>query len=227
MRVNEIFHSIQGEGPNTGKPALFLRMALCNLTCEWCDTKYTWDWRNYDYDKEVKEMSMKQVEEQLLKHDARHLVLTGGEPILQQKELLPLLSSLKRKGFYIEVETNGTIIPTAEILNLIDQWNVSPKLENSQNPQALRERPECYRFFVGLSNAYFKYVVQDPRDLDEVRQLVEKYRIPSGKIILMPEAQTKEQLAERSTWLADLCKQLNFTFSTRLHIELWGNKRGV
>ncbi len=227
MKVSEIFYSIQGEGPNMGKPAIFLRMALCNLTCEWCDTRYTWDWKNYEYDKEVKEMSAKQVEEQLLKHDTKHLVLTGGEPMLQQKALLPLFTTLKRMGFFIEVETNGTIIPIAEMLDLIDQWNVSPKLENSQNSLALREKLECYQFFNSLPNAYFKYVIQNPKDLDEVRQLAEKYRIPGTKTIVMPEARSRQQLATRSAWLAGLCKQLGYSFSTRLHIELWGNKRGV
>ncbi len=172
-------------------------------------------------------MSVEQVEEQLLKHNTKHLVLTGGEPMLQQKTLVPVLRGLKRNGFYIEVETNGTIIPRGEMLELVDQWNVSPKLENSKNPQELRERPECYRFFNSLSNSYFKYVIQNPGDLDEVLQLAEKYRIPSAKIILMPEARTKEQLAERSSWLAELCRHNGYPFSTRLHIELWGNKRGV
>ncbi len=227
MKVSELFYSIQGEGPNTGTPAVFLRLALCNLTCEWCDTKYTWDWKNYDYHKEVREMSVEQVEEQLLKHDSKHLVLTGGEPMLQQKALLPLLRSLKRKRFHIEVETNGTIIPTDKTLELVDQWNVSPKLENSKNPQGLRERPECYGFFNSLPNSYFKYVIQNPGDLNEVLQLAEKYRIPSTKIILMPEARTRDQLAERSSWLTELCRHHGYSFSTRLHIGLWGNKRGV
>ncbi len=227
MKVSEIFYSIQGEGPNAGKPAVFLRLALCNLTCEWCDTKYTWDWKNYDYDKEVREMGVQQVQEQLLKHDTKHLVLTGGEPMLQQKKLVPLLRGLKRNGFYIEVETNGTMIPKGEMLELVDQWNVSPKLENSKNPQGMRERPECYRFFNSLPNSYFKYVIQNPGDLNEVLRLAEKYRIPGSKIILMPEARTREQLAKRSVWLAELCRHHGYSLSTRLHIELWGNKRGV
>ncbi|HKM76270.1 MAG TPA: 7-carboxy-7-deazaguanine synthase QueE [Candidatus Bathyarchaeia archaeon] len=227
MKVSEIFTSIQGEGQNLGKPAIFLRMALCNLTCEWCDTKYTWDWKNYDYSKEVEEMSVVEVEQELLKFQGKHLVLTGGEPMLQQKELLPLLKSLKEHEFYIEVETNGTIKPTNEILALIDQWNVSPKLENSGNEVSAREKPECYRFFNHLPNACFKYVVKDPDDFEEVRRLAEKYQISNDKIILMPEAQTTEQLTERSGWLSELSREAGYRFSTRLQIALWGSKRGV
>ena len=114
MKVSEIFSSIQGEGLNAGKQAVFLRLALCNLACEWCDTKYTWDWKNYDYASEVKEMSIEQVKADLLKPGVKHLVLTGGEPMLQQGELWPLLQSLKETGFFIEIETNGTLLPQAK-----------------------------------------------------------------------------------------------------------------
>jgi organic radical activating enzyme len=227
MKVSEIFCSIQGEGLNAGKKAVFLRMALCNLACEWCDTKYTWDWKNYEYEKEVNEMSIEQVRIDLLKHGVKHLVLTGGEPMLQQRELLPLLESLKGMGFFIEVETNGTMIPAEEMIEVIDQWNVSPKLENSGNPSSLRERPESYRFFKQLPNALFKYVICTPEDLEEVETLAERYSIPGGKIMLMPQARTREELAERGKWLRDVSRERSYLFSTRLQIELWGDRRGV
>jgi organic radical activating enzyme len=227
MKVSEIFCSIQGEGPNAGKQAVFLRMALCNLACEWCDTKYTWDWKNYDYGREVKEMSSEQVRMDLLKHGVKHLVLTGGEPMLQQDELVPLLGSLKGMGFFIEVETNGTMIPVSEMVKVVDQWNVSPKLENSRNPSSSRERPESYRFFKHLPNALFKYVICTPEDLKEVEMLAERYRISGSKIMLMPQARTREDLAERSRWLKDVAGDMKYLFSTRMQIELWGDKRGV
>jgi organic radical activating enzyme len=227
MRISEIFPSVQGEGPNAGKAAVFLRMAMCNLTCEWCDTKYTWDWKNYDYEKEVKEISSEQVERELLSHGIRHLVLTGGEPMLQQHLLVPLLSSLKDLGFFIEVETNGTISPLSELVAIVDQWNLSPKLENSGNPNPVREKPEIYSFFSHLSNAYFKYVVDAPEDLAEIQMLAEKYAIPVGRIILMPEARTQEELATKGDWLEQSSKQLGYLFSTRLQIQLWGDRRGT
>jgi len=172
-------------------------------------------------------MSIKQVEQELLKFQGKHLVLTGGEPMLQQKELIPLLRSLKEHEFYVEMETNGTLVPPVEMLALVDQWNVSPKLENSKNELSAREKPECYRFFNRLPNSCFKYVVKNPQDFEEVRQLAEKYQISNDKIILMPEAETREQLTERSGWLSELSRKAGYRFSTRLQIALWGSKRGV
>ena len=227
MKVSEIFSSIQGEGLNAGKQAVFLRMALCNLACEWCDTKYTWDWKNYDYANEVKEMSLQQVRTDLLKHGVKHLVLTGGEPMLQQRDLLPLLESLKEAGFFIEVETNGTLTPTSEMTKVVDQWNVSPKLENSGNSSSLREKPDCYRFFKQLRNALFKYVICTHEDLEEVEMLAKRYGIPDGKIMLMPQARTREDLVERTRWLKHESSQRNYLFSTRLQVERWGDRRGV
>src|SRR3989442_11012171 len=105
MKVSEVFCSIQGEGRNAGKKAVFLRLALCNLACEWCDTKYTWDWKNYRYEDEVDEMTTAEIGSKIRSCGVKHLVLTGGEPMLQQSELLSLIKSLKTEGFYVEVET--------------------------------------------------------------------------------------------------------------------------
>lgn len=218
---------MQGEGPNIGKPAVFLRLAICNLRCQWCDTKYTWDWDNYDYDAEVKDVRLDDVEKEILSYKCKHLVVTGGEPMLQQRALSQLLQNLKSKGFYVEIETSGTILPTNYMVELIDQWNVSPKLENSGNLVNQREKPECYRFFRDLPNSYLKYVIQDPKDVREVQELINEYDLPREKIILMPEATTREQLEERSQWLTEVCKQYGYRFTTRLQIELWGSKRGV
>lgn len=230
MKVSEIFKSIQGEGPNTGVPSVFLRLAICNLECSWCDTKYTWDWKNYEYQKEVTEMEMNEVESRILEFpDYNHLVVTGGEPMLQQDALVPLLKRLKEENgsYYFEVETNGTILPRLEMVGLIDQWNVSPKLENSGNSIPAREKPECYEFFKSLPNAYFKLVVDDLGDLEEILEIVGKYLIPPDRVILMPESTTSESLREKSGWLAEFCKNEGYRFSTRLQIMLYGNRRGV
>ena len=153
----EIFHSIQGEGVNAGTPAVFLRLALCNLTCTWCDTKYTWDWDNYEIKKELISLSEKEVIGRILRFNRPHLIITGGEPMLQQKELAVLTTSLIHQGFYCELETNGTISPSPTMINNISQWNVSPKTENSGNALELYENNECYYFFANQENAFFKY----------------------------------------------------------------------
>ena len=158
VKISEIFESIQGEGTNAGKDAIFLRTAECNLRCTWCDTKYTWDWKNYNYDKEVKEISINDIKQILEKSSIRHLVITGGEPLMQQDDLVELVTFLKPE-FYVEVETNGTILPNNELTTLVDQWNVSPKTKNSGNPEKLCEDNDCYVFFSRQKNCYFKYVI--------------------------------------------------------------------
>ena len=225
MQINEIFKSIQGEGPNFGKPAIFLRTAQCNLKCTWCDTKYTWDWENYDYAKEVKEMTIEEIKEQILDLEIKHLVITGGEPLLQQDDLADLLSFLK-PDFYVEIETNCTILPNKMLTDLVDQWNVSPKTENSGNPLELYENNECYYFFANQENCFFKYVVEDESDIPEIKKFVTKYNIPENHVQLMTQASTKEEISAREKSISELAKTNNFLFSPRLHVAMWGAQRG-
>jgi organic radical activating enzyme len=222
----EIFYSLQGEGATIGIPSAFLRLALCNLACTWCDTKYTWDWQRYNYSREVISLDIGQVEERIFQLGCPHLVITGGEPLLQQRELAPLVTSLKGKGFYCEVETNGTILPLPELVRDIDQWNVSPKLDTSGNVLERRELPQVLKFFSQFPNAYFKFVIVEPSDIDEVCSLRNKHELSGERIILMPEGRTIEALQSRSSWISDACVKEGFRFSTRLHILLWGDKRG-
>lgn len=223
----EIFYSVQGEGVNVGKLAVFLRLGLCNLACTWCDTKYTWDWEQYDPKEQIMEMPPKEIEREILEYNCKYLVVTGGEPMIQQRQLIPLLECLKNKEFSIEIETNGTIVPDPELLNLIDHWSVSPKLGNSGNLPSSREVPQGYGFFGDLPSSHFKYVIQKEDDFAEVQNIILKYNLAPDRIILMPEAQNREVLLERSRWLVELCKSQGYLFSTRLQILLWGNRRGV
>ena len=222
----EIFYSLQGEGVTAGAPSVFLRLATCNLTCTWCDTKYTWDWQSYDYAQEVVSMEVEDVEERVLAFGCPRLVITGGEPLLQQSALAPLASSLKNRGFYCEVETNGTLIPRDELVGSVSQWNVSPKLDNSGNQRERREVPEALEAFRDLDTAYFKFVVVEPEDVEEVCLLADRYDIPPRRVILMPEGVTSQTLETRGRWVAQACADRGFRFSTRLHILLWGDQRG-
>jgi 7-carboxy-7-deazaguanine synthase len=227
LKVSEIFYSVQGEGPSIGLPSVFLRLAICNLQCSWCDTKYSWDWKNYDYDKEVNEMPEEEVLKEILRYGCKRLVITGGEPMLQQKELAGLIAKLTKSDYAIEIETNGTILPAEELASSTIQWNVSPKLANSNNSRDAREIKECYEFFSKVPSAYFKYVVENQDDLSEIKSLVEKYNLSRERVILMPEARTDESLVEKSAWLVEACKAEGFRFSTRLQIALYGNQRAI
>ena len=223
----EIFQSIQGEGASAGTPSVFLRLAQCNLRCSWCDTKYTWDWAHFDQAKGVISMSRDDISDAITGFGVKRLIITGGEPLLQQDRLAPLCRQLKSRGYAFEIETNGTVAPSAEMATLIDQWNVSPKLANSGNAANEREVSPALKAFAGNKRAFFKFVITEEADLAEVETLASKYRIGKEQIILMPQAATKAALNMRSAWLTKLCEEKGYRFSSRLHIMLWGNKRGV
>lgn len=172
-------------------------------------------------------METEDVEAEIVKFPCKHLVLTGGEPTLQQRGLVPLLHSLKERGYFIEIETNGTLIPSNNLLSLIDQWNVSPKLANSENRKSRREKPLAYNFFAELPNAWFKYVIDELKDLEEVNQLRARYGVRSERIMLMPQATDAVTLKQKSAWLVELCKEHGYRFSSRVHVMLWGTERGT
>ncbi len=222
----EIFASLQGEGLHIGRPTAFLRLAQCNLNCTWCDTRYTWDWQSFDIHVETKRMTIVEIENAIDDLGMSRLVLTGGEPLIQQTSLIPLMCSLHDKGYSMEVETNGTIFPDSELLPITECWNVSPKISNSLVDSGVRFNEIALRKFVKLPNAYFKFVVQNKDDISEVNGLAEYLQIPMRRIFLMPEGQTTAKTNEISSWLAPVCVNEGYRFTPRLHILLWGDERG-
>ena len=209
-----------------GVPSVFLRLATCNLTCHWCDTKYTWDWRNFDYQTEVMELDLDAVKGRIQAFNCSHVVITGGEPLLQQAELEPLVESLADDGHTFEVETNGTIVPTTAMVRHIGQWNVSPKLRTSGNTSEERQIPQALETFAQLPEAYFKFVMTGESDVDEVCALRDQYKLSPDRVLLMPEGRTRDALEKKSPWLSEACVKHGFRFTTRLHILLWGDERG-
>ena len=185
----EIFSSVQGEGVSAGLASTFVRLATCNLRCSWCDTAYTWDWSRFDRAEQTLELSVDAIAQDVLGRAPRNLVITGGEPLIQRRQLLPLVTRVQAAGMRIEVETNGTIAP-GELGDLVDQWNVSPKLKHAGN-EGLDRLPEAVlRDFVGRENAFFKFVLKEPTDLDEVEALRETFVVPAARVVLMPEGTT-------------------------------------
>lgn len=240
----EVFFSIQGEGKSIGVPSVFVRTSLCNLHCIWCDTDYTWNWtgtrfrhvndgrpgyRKFEKDDWIAHCSPEDVAATVAGYPCKNVILTGGEPLLQQPALTALMAALRSRArdYRFETETNGTLIPTSDFDAAIDQYNVSPKLENSNNPRRLREKPAALRFFARSPKANFKFVVADREDLGEVTRLLEACAIAPEKVWLMPEGTSASVLAVRREWLVEVCKQYGFRFSDRLHIQIWGAKKGV
>ena len=240
----EIFESLQGEGVSMGTPSVFVRLSLCNLHCRWCDTPYTWNWSGtpfshdadtpghpakYNRESEVLTLSADDVAQRVLAFKARNIVLTGGEPLIQGRELAHLATLLNGhdSACRFEIETNGTLPPPPDLDALVAQYNVSPKLANSGNGPGERENPAALSFFAQCERAWFKFVIASPEDLQEILRLAERHGLPPARTLLMPEGTTSEALREKTGWLAPLCLEHGYRLGDRLHVHLYGNKRGV
>ncbi|WP_432201018.1 7-carboxy-7-deazaguanine synthase QueE [Erythrobacter sp. W53] len=235
----EIFASLQGEGPSAGMPVAFIRLSRCNLACTWCDTAYTWRFGQDDqdderphrdgitYDRKANQIALtvKDAATKIEQHGQKRLVITGGEPLLQGGALADLLALLP--DMEIEIETNGTTKAPSHVDIRVDQYNVSPKLAHSGNAAELALLPERLEFYASDPRAYFKFVIAEPSDVDEVLELQRAYRFRPGHVFLMPEGTDSATLREREAWLAPLCLEHGFRMSDRLHIHLYGDERGT
>lgn len=231
----ELFASLQGEGPSAGKPCAFVRLSRCNLACQWCDTAYTWRFTGdnrphrsgLDYERRANQVTLSEEDTaaRIAALGKPRLVVTGGEPLLQGAALARMLAMLP--GVRVEVETNGTVAPHPALDPFIAQYNVSPKLAHSGNPADLALVPERLAHWAAEPRAFFKFVVAEPADVEEVLELARRYDIPRERIYLMAEGTDPGTLAERERWLAQLCLAENLTLSKRLHIELYGDTRGT
>ena len=223
--VAEVFGpTFQGEGPSIGRRAGFVRLGRCNLDCAWCDTPYTWDWERFDPAAELRRSPISEVLAQLDAMQPEIVVITGGEPLLQQRHLVPLLSGCAEHGWPVEIETNGTIAPDPAVAALVHQWNVSPKLANSGVELAKRIRPAALAALAATGVALFKFVVVTPAELDEVAALAEEHEL--APVWIMPEGTDRSTLTERARELADPVLERGWNLTPRLHVLLWGDERG-
>lgn len=231
----EIFPALQGEGASAGMPVVFVRLSRCNLACVWCDTPYTWhfdgDERPHRSERTMPrkpnqaQLGVAEVAERIRALGQSRMVITGGEPLLQGAALGELAALLPDMA--IEIETNGTT-PVPPPLDIrVDQFNVSPKLAHSGNAAELALVPERLDAYATDARAYFKFVIAQPDDLDEVLALQARYHFPSRRTFLMPEGTDSAALRERSRWLEPLCLKHGFRFTDRLHIHLHGDTRGT
>jgi 7-carboxy-7-deazaguanine synthase len=226
LKVSEIFQSVQGEGASSGELSTFLRLGICNLACRWCDTRYSWDFEAYSYDDEITLLRVEAVAEELTRALPRRLVVTGGEPLLQQPALAELFGELGDHWTF-EVETNGTIAPSPPLSLRVDQWNVSPKLSGSGNSAARRLAPDALASFLRTRRAWLKFVVTSEADLEEADQLVAELGWPKSRVLLMPEAASRAALLERAPAIQASSRARGYGYSGRLHLELWDGRRGT
>jgi 7-carboxy-7-deazaguanine synthase len=223
LKIAELFYSVQGEGSLVGVPSVFIRTSGCNLRCSWCDTPYT-SWQPEGVD-----LTLRQILDEVEAHPARHVVVTGGEPMIAP-EILPLTEQLRAAGRHITIETAGTVFhPVA-----CDLMSISPKLSNS-TPEGrwaaqhdrLRIQTAVLAELMARYDYQLKFVIEKAGDLAEVRELVASLAADRERVILMPEGTDPATLRDRALWLAEICKEEGFRFSPRLHVDLYGNRRGV
>lgn len=244
----EIFYTLQGEGESMGRPALFVRTSECNLQCVWCDTPYTWNWdtlpenahkdeRQFSREAEQTLMPVTELVDRIIETGTDRVVLTGGEPMMQQPQLTEVLYLLKeiRPDTIAEIETNGTILPRSftvedretNLIELVDQWNISPKLSSSLNVGSKAIKANTLKMYGALDTARFKFVIGNDRDLSEAVAVVNNSGIPRQRVWMMPQGRTSEEIHTHLEALAEFCKQEGFNLTTRLHIDIWGDKKGV
>ena len=227
MKISEIFYSVQGEGLLVGTPSIFVRTSGCNLRCVWCDTPYT------SWAPKGSEQPVEAILEEAQRYPARHAVVTGGEPMIAP-QVAELTAGLRGLGLHVTVETAGTVFADVAC----DLVCISPKLANStpwerdggrwaKQHERIRIDVEVLRRLMASCAYQLKFVVERPEDLPEIRSIVERTGAVSERVVLMPEGTDAGVLHERGQWLVEIAKQEGYRFSPRLHIELWGNRRGV
>jgi len=218
LQISEIFRSLQGEGPSAGTPAHFVRLQGCTVGCSWCDTKYAWSADG------GQSLSLEAVWARARAlGPAPLIVITGGEP-LEFAGLPALIEGALARWDRVEVETSGIAPPPRDHTGRL-AWNVSPKLP-SVTPR-WRDTWAHVAAWIAAPNATFKIVVGDAPDPVDVVRLVAEHGIPHDRVMLMPQGIEDTELRARMPALAALCVEHGFRLSPRLHIALWGARRGV
>jgi organic radical activating enzyme len=248
LSSDKIFSTIEGEGKNIGKPAIFMRLSLCNLTCSgWaspenpngCDSTVAWKVKNkFTFEELFKLFEDKEFVPFLQRGDI--FKLTGGEALIQEKNLFEWCQCAQERwktSLNIEFETNATLIPKCKWLNdyhspyevdtLRPSFICSPKLSNNGDPEKKRYVVEALEWHTQNKSSTFKFVICNEKDLDELfTKYVDKFKIDRRQIWLMPECATTKQFKEKAPWVAELCKKHGFNFSPRLQILIYEQALG-
>ncbi|GAA4198113.1 7-carboxy-7-deazaguanine synthase QueE [Streptosporangium oxazolinicum] len=216
--------TLQGEGPSCGRQAVFIRLSRCNLRCSFCDTPYTWDWSRYDPRAEARTMTVSALTAWALGLSPRLVVITGGEPLLQQAGLIPLVTELIAADRRVEIETNGTVVPDPGLVRKGVQFNVSPKLRNAGMPHDRRLVQDALIAFAASGQAVFKFVAENHDDLDEIAEAERRYGL--SPVWVMPEGARADVVLDRALKLADEVVAHGWHLTLRLQVLLWEAARG-
>ncbi|GBU07096.1 7-carboxy-7-deazaguanine synthase [Bacteroidales bacterium] len=228
--ISEIYPCIQGEGSRVGVPSILIRSLGCNLRCSWCDTPFTsWHVEKGSYtNQDVAPVleSNPQIKE---------VIISGGEPCIYPglEDLINICSS---KNKLITLETNGTLLIAENAMKMIDLVSISPKLSNStpddthwkEKHENTRINTESIQKWMMMAKSYqLKFVVSHPNDITEIKQVLDILKANNRNVYLMPEGTCEKELQGKRKMLADICIREGFCYCERVHIVIYGNKRGV
>jgi organic radical activating enzyme len=225
MILSEIFHSLQGEGVTAGRPAVFVRLGMCNLSCNFCDTPYTWKAGQEDYSDFANERIAEEIIGILVDAPRTSIIVwTGGEPMLQQRDIVAVIDylhqALPQRALEHEVETNATIRAQPEFDMRITRYNCSPKTAHSgAGPYAIQLRD--------FSRTSYKYVVGTEKDCHEALMEIDRQELPRSHCYFMVLGTTQREMLERSPLIAEICKREGIALCIRMQSLLWGAVRGV
>jgi organic radical activating enzyme len=225
-----------------GQHCLFVRLTNCNLECTWCDTAFTWAFseakarktqsgKQYKKGENLKVMTTDEVRDALRKlwpidTDPTNIIISGGEPLMQSKDLEELARELAADGHEVHIETAGTLMPTYSLNGVVHQYNVSPKLEHSGNVLSKRYKPDVLQWFGTSNKAWFKFVMREAADFIEIDKIVEECKIPKWRVMVMPEGVTAEDNIRIARAIEADAKDRGYGLSLRQHILLWSDVRG-
>ncbi|HEY9162273.1 MAG TPA: 7-carboxy-7-deazaguanine synthase QueE [Desulfomonilia bacterium] len=208
MKIIEIFPSIQGEGPWTGRPCTFIRLAGCvRPYCSWCDTRYALSGGE--------EMPVKEVLSRIKELERSSVVITGGEPFIQKDEVVLLHEALVESGFSVQYETSGKAgIPDLKSAFIV----LSPKRPGRKwlIDKTDIKKADC-----------FKFVYDSAKTGRSIRRFIRDNGIDVSRVYIMPEGQTKEDQIAMMPEVFEFCISNGFMMTPRLHVLCWGDKRGI
>lgn len=218
--------TIQGEGPQSGRACSFIRFGACNLSCSWCDSAFTWDASRFPPKENI--TNMDPLDAVAMIPDAPMLVITGGEPLMQQKRdgWEQFLAAARSRFGFIAVETNGTIQPNGFTRSTVDQFVVSPKLPSVPMLRPKQDRTVAPGWASVPVAVDFKFVVATDQDVTHALRIAADAGIPNRRVWLMPEGTTSEVLGERWQWVCEVAAQAGVNASHRLHVLAWNDERG-
>jgi len=212
LKISEVFFGIQGEGQSMGKPKLFIRLSGCNLKCKWCDTKYHIKGRELNSN------------DSFLLGKYKNWVITGGEPLLQQEAILNLIKEYE--PYFVDIETNGTIIPRFDLALKVNCFNISPKEQRFQ-PKHCRAKIHILDHPLSSDDYIIKFVYSDKDSERFITRVINENNISPHEVWIMPEGQTRKEILTKQKQVWNYCLKHNYNYSSRLQIEVWDKKRGV